>query len=51
MGNRLALQGALAAIRSGEASGLMVAKIDRLGPSAAEVLSLVEQARRERWRT
>ena len=50
MGNRPALQGALAAIRSGEASGLIVAKIDRLGRSAAEVLSLVEHARRDGWR-
>ena len=51
MGTRPALQGALAAIRSGDASGLIAAKIDRLGRSAAEVLALVEQARREGWRT
>jgi DNA invertase Pin-like site-specific DNA recombinase len=50
MSNRPALQAALAAIRAGDASGLIVAKIDRLGRSAAEVLALVEQARRDGWR-
>lgn len=50
MGNRPALQAALGAVRSAEAGGLIVAKIDRLGRSAAEVLALVEQARSEGWR-
>ena len=50
MDNRPALQAALAAIRRGEASGLIVAKIDRLGRSASEVLFLVEHARRNGWR-
>lgn len=50
MANRPALQEALAAIRSGEAGGLITPKIDRLGRNAAEVLALVEQATKEGWR-
>jgi DNA invertase Pin-like site-specific DNA recombinase len=50
MSNPPALQAALGAIRSSDAGGLIVAKIDRLGRSAAEVLALVEQARVEGWR-
>jgi DNA invertase Pin-like site-specific DNA recombinase len=50
MANRPALQAALAEIRSGKASGLVVAKLDRLGRSAAEVLTMAETAKREGWR-
>lgn len=50
MKRRPGLQEALAEIRAGGASGLVVAKIDRLGRSSADVCSLVEQAQREGWR-
>jgi len=50
MSNRPALQDALAEIRSGRSAGLVCAKLDRLGRSAAEVLTLAEQAKREGWR-
>jgi DNA invertase Pin-like site-specific DNA recombinase len=50
MSNRPGLQAALEEIRSGRAGGLVCAKLDRLGRSAAEVLTLAEQARREGWR-
>jgi len=50
MRNRPGLQAALASITSGEAGGLVVAKIDRLGRSSSDVLGLVERAHREGWR-
>jgi DNA invertase Pin-like site-specific DNA recombinase len=50
MANRPGLQEALAALRSGRASGLVVSKVDRLGRNASEVLALADQADREGWR-
>jgi DNA invertase Pin-like site-specific DNA recombinase len=50
MANRPALQAALAQLRSGEVSGLVVSKVDRLGRNASEVLALADQADREGWR-
>jgi DNA invertase Pin-like site-specific DNA recombinase len=50
MANRPGLQAAIAALRSGEASGLVVSKVDRLGRNASEVLALADQADREGWR-
>lgn len=50
MSNRPALQRALAEIRDGRSAGLVCAKLDRLGRSAAEVLSLAEQSKREAWK-
>src|SRR5204862_6448271 len=37
-------------VKAGTAGGIVVAKIDRLGRSSADVLGLVERAQRERWR-
>jgi len=50
MARRPGLQDALSAIRGGEAGALICAKVDRLGRSAAEVLTLGEAAQREGWR-
>jgi DNA invertase Pin-like site-specific DNA recombinase len=50
MSNRPGLQAALATLRSGAASGLVVSKVDRLGRNASEVLALADQADREGWR-
>jgi DNA invertase Pin-like site-specific DNA recombinase len=50
MANRPGLQAAIATLRSGEASGLVVSKVDRLGRNAGEVLALADQADREGWR-
>jgi DNA invertase Pin-like site-specific DNA recombinase len=50
MANRPGLQAAVAALRSGKASGLVVSKVDRLGRNASEVLALADQADREGWR-
>jgi DNA invertase Pin-like site-specific DNA recombinase len=40
----------LAEVKSGTAGGIVVARIDRLGRSSADVLGLVERAQREGWR-
>jgi DNA invertase Pin-like site-specific DNA recombinase len=50
MANRPALQAAIAKLRSGDASGLVVSKVDRLGRNAGEVLALADRADREGWR-
>lgn len=50
MARRPGLQDALAEIAAGRAGGLIVAKIDRLGRSSADVCTLVERAQREGWR-
>jgi DNA invertase Pin-like site-specific DNA recombinase len=50
MRKRDGLRAALEDVRAGRADGLVVAKIDRLGRSSADVLGLVEQAQREGWR-
>lgn len=50
MKRRPGLQAALAEIDAGRAGGLIVAKIDRLGRSSADVCALVEKATREGWR-
>ena len=41
------MKAALAEVRAGRVAGIVVAKIDRLGRSSADVLGLVEQAQRE----
>lgn len=48
--NRPGLSAVLAAIKLGEAGGLIVAKVDRLGRSTHDVSGLVERAQREGWR-
>jgi DNA invertase Pin-like site-specific DNA recombinase len=50
MRERDGLKAALEDIRTGHAAGLVVAKIDRLRRSSADVLGLVERAQEERWR-
>lgn len=50
MTRRPGLHAALAEIQAGRAGGLIVAKIDRLGRSSADVCGLVERANREGWR-
>lgn len=47
---RPGLAAALEDVRSGRTGGIIVAKVDRLGRSAADVASLVERAQREGWR-
>ena len=47
MRGRLGLRSALAEVAVRRAGGIVVAKIDRLGRSSADVLGLVEQAQRE----
>jgi DNA invertase Pin-like site-specific DNA recombinase len=46
---RPGLADALAAIAAGEASGLVVAKLDRLSRSVIDAAQTIEQARREGW--
>jgi DNA invertase Pin-like site-specific DNA recombinase len=50
MTRRAGLKAALAEVEAGRAGGIIVAKIDRLGRSSADVLGLVERAQREGWR-
>ena len=50
MTRRPGLRAALIEIERGRAGGLIVAKIDRLGRSSADVCGLVERANREGWR-
>ena len=50
MRNRPGLAEVLDRIEASEVEGLVVAKIDRLGRSSADVLGLVERAQHERWR-
>ena len=50
MRKRSGLLAALEIVRSGQAGGLIVAKVDRLGRSAGDVATLVERAQREGWR-
>src|SRR3954447_23844003 len=47
---RPGLQAALEAVKAGRVGGIIVAKIDRLGRSSADVCGLVERAHREGWR-
>lgn len=47
---RPGLLAALAEIEAGRADGLVCAKVDRLGRSAADVAGLVERAHKEGWR-
>jgi len=47
--NRPALQRALAALRDGDADGLVAVKLDRLSRSTRDVLDLVSSAEREGW--
>ena len=42
-GNRPEFQGAIALLRSGEADGLIVAKLDRLGRNVTDLLKLVDE--------
>jgi DNA invertase Pin-like site-specific DNA recombinase len=48
--SRPGLAGALAAVRSGAADGLLVLKLDRLSRSTRDVLDLVDECRRDGWR-
>jgi DNA invertase Pin-like site-specific DNA recombinase len=50
MARRTGLREALAEVAAKRAGGIVVAKIDRLGRSSADVLGLVERAQREGWR-
>jgi DNA invertase Pin-like site-specific DNA recombinase len=50
MANRPGLQAAVSVLRSREASGLVVAKVDRLGRNAGEVLQFADLADHEGWR-
>jgi DNA invertase Pin-like site-specific DNA recombinase len=50
MRRRTGLQAALADVKAGRVGGIVVAKIDRLGRSSADVLGLVERAQLEGWR-
>lgn len=47
--NRPALQSALAAMKAGEATALVVVKLDRLSRSTTDVLDFVERSGREGW--
>ncbi len=47
--NRPALQRALAALREGEAFGLVAVKLDRLSRTTRDVLDLVARAEKEKW--
>ena len=42
-GNRPEFQGAIALLRSGEADGLIVAKLDRLGRNVRDILAFVDE--------
>lgn len=48
--DRPELAAALHAVASGQAAGLIVAKVDRLSRSLADLLALVDRAQREGWR-
>lgn len=50
MARRDGLRAALDEVRTGRVGGLVVAKVDRLGRSAADVAAVVERAQREGWR-
>jgi len=50
MARRPGLRAALDAVKAGQVNGIVVAKIDRLGRSSADVCGLVERAQREGWR-
>jgi len=50
MANRAALQRALAALKAGDADGLIVLKLDRLSRSIKDVIELVERSEHEGWR-
>lgn len=49
MDGRVGLAGALAAVKAGEADGLVVAKLDRLSRSLLDFAGLMERSRSERW--
>jgi len=49
MSGRKALQAALSAVETGEASGLVVSKLDRLSRSVVDAVSLLERSQREGW--
>ncbi len=49
LSGRGGLQQVLAALRAGEADGLVVAKLDRLSRSVRDVLDLVDEAGRRGW--
>lgn len=49
MKGRPALESALEAVQSGQAGGLVVAKLDRLSRSLLDFAALMEQARRQGW--
>ena len=50
MSNRPALQEALTEIRAGHLQGIVASRLDRLGRSASEVLTLAEEAQKAGWR-
>lgn len=50
MANRPGLAAALAEVDAGRADGIVVSKLDRLGRSAGETMTLVERAQRRGWR-
>jgi DNA invertase Pin-like site-specific DNA recombinase len=47
---RAGLRAALGEVAAGRVGGIVVAKVDRLGRSSADVTGLVERAQREGWR-
>ena len=47
--NRPGLQRALEALQDGEASGLVVVKLDRLSRTTTDILGLVDQSNRDGW--
>jgi len=47
--NRPGLQRALAALKRGDADGLVVVKLDRLSRTTSDILDLVSRAEKERW--
>jgi DNA invertase Pin-like site-specific DNA recombinase len=49
MAGRPGLQAALEAVESGEADGIVVAKLDRLSRSLLDFASLMERSRRKGW--
>lgn len=46
---RPGLEAAMAVIRRGDASGIVVAKLDRLSRSVSDAASTIERAKREGW--